>query len=210
MQITIRYNGLARRWDWQTVQRNVAGGIYNTGPHPIGFAMGFLDFDKDVKVAYSKLGCCLTSGDSDDYAKIILTAPNKPVVDIEVNSVDAYAGDFVFKLCGSKGTYSSTNSDYKLKYIPDFSVYPQRPVQTKFIENERREPAYCSEKLEFCEESGNIEGTSFDSAVLDFYRMMYATVMEGKPLTVTPEMAAQVIRVIAQAHADNPLPVLFD
>ena len=209
-QISLRYSGFARRWDWQTLQSKCAGSLYNSGPHPVGQALAFLGWDEDTRVAFSSLRSILTSGDSDDYAKVILTAPNKPVVDIEVNSVDAYAGDFVFKLCGSNGTYSSTNSDYKLRYIPDFSIYPERPVQTRFIENERREPAYCSEKLDFCEESGNIEGTSFDSAVHDFYRMMYAAVMEGKPLTVTPEMAAQVIRVIAQAHADNPLPVLFD
>ena len=209
-QISLRYSGFARRWDWQTLQSKCAGSLYNSGPHPVGQALDFLGWDKETRVAFSSLKSILTSGDSDDYAKVILTAPDKPVVDIEVNSVDGYAGDFVFKLCGSKGTYSSTNADYKLKYIPDFSVYPERPVQTKFIENENREPAYCSEKLEFTEESGKIEGTAFDNAVLAFYKMMYAAVMEGKALTVTPEMAAQVIRVIAQAHADNPLPVYFD
>ena len=209
-QISLRYSGFARRWDWQTLQSKCAGSLYNSGPHPVGQALDFLGWDKDTRVAFSSLKSILTSGDSDDYAKVILTAPDKPVVDIEVNSVDGYAGDFVIKLCGSKGTYSSTNTDYKLKYIPDFSVYPERPVQTRFIENENREPAYCSEKLEFTEESGKIEGTAFDSAVLAFYKMMYAAVMEGQPLTVTPDMAAQVIRVIAQAHADNPLPVYFD
>ena len=35
-QINIRYNGFARRWDWQTLQKKCAGSTYNTGPHPIG------------------------------------------------------------------------------------------------------------------------------------------------------------------------------
>lgn len=209
-QISLRYSGFARRWDWQTLQSRCAGSLYNSGPHPVGQALDFLGWDPETRVAFSSLRTVLTSGDSDDYAKLILTAPNKPVVDIEVNSADGFAGDFVFKLCGSKGTYLSTNSDYKLKYIPDFSVYPERPVQKTFIENEDREPAYCREILNFTEESGRIEGTSFDCAVYDFYKMMHGAVMEGKALTVTPEMASEVIRVIAQAHADNPLPVLFD
>ena len=39
-QISVRYNGFARRWDWQTLQKNCAGSTYNTGPHPIGIGLG--------------------------------------------------------------------------------------------------------------------------------------------------------------------------
>ena len=51
-QIDIKYNGFARRWDWQTLQCKMAGSVYNTGPHPIGMALGFLDFDKDATVCF--------------------------------------------------------------------------------------------------------------------------------------------------------------
>ena len=54
-QVSIRYNGFARRWDWQTLQKKVAGGIYNTGPHPIGVGMAFLGFDQNIRLEYSKL-----------------------------------------------------------------------------------------------------------------------------------------------------------
>jgi len=208
VQINLKYNGFSRRWDWQTLQACVAGGIYNSGPHPIGQALDLLGWDKNTRVAYSKLGTVLTSGDSDDYAKIILDAPGKPVVDIEVISNDAMA-DAPFKVIGTKGTYVGTHSSYKIKYIDDFSKYPERPVQKTFIQSESGEPAYCSEKLDFIEESGEIKGTSFDSAVKGFYEMMYDAVMNGKPLTITPEMAADVIRVIETCHAENPLPVKF-
>ena len=96
-QVSIRYNGLSRRWDWQTLQKRVAGSAYNTGPHPIAMGLGFLGFDKDYKLEYSKLDLALTSGDSDDYCKLILTAPGKPVVDIEINSTDAFC-DYNLKL----------------------------------------------------------------------------------------------------------------
>lgn len=208
-QINLKYSGFARRWDWQTLQCNCAGGIYNSGPHPIGQALDLLGWDDNTRVAFSRLGIALTSGDSDDCAKIILAAPGKPFVDIEVNSADAFAGDFVFKIFGTKGTLLSSNSDYKLKYIPDFSVYPERPVIRESLSGEKGEPIYCSEKLTFTEETEKIVGTSFDSAVERFYRMVYAAVMEGKPLDITPEHAAQVIRVIEECHAANPLPVKF-
>ena len=36
-----------------------------------------------------------------------------------------------------------------------------------------------------------------------------AAITEGKPMTVTPEMAAQIVGIIEAAHAQNPLPVKF-
>ena len=95
-QIGIRYNGFARRWDWQTLQKKCAGSTYNTGPHPIGMGLGFLDFDPNAKVVYSRLDTALTSGDADDYAKILLAAPNKPLIDIEISSCNNIIIHFIF------------------------------------------------------------------------------------------------------------------
>ena len=209
-QMSFKYSGFARRWDWQTLQSCCAGSVYNSGPHPIGQALSLLGWDPNTRVAFSSLQRVLTSGDSDDFGKIILTAPGKPVVDIEINSADAYAKDFVFKIFGSKGTLLSTNKDYKMKYIEDFSAYPERPVVKGFLSKENGDPAYCTEKLNFIEESANIEGSSFDQAVVDYYAMLYNTIMLGKPLEITPEQAAMVISVIEECHAANPMDVKFE
>lgn len=206
-QVSIRYNGLSRRWDWQTLQCKLGGGIYNTGPHPIGLALGFLDFDDAATVAYSKLASCLCSGDSDDYAKIILSAPNKPVVDIEVSSIDAYS-DYNLRIQGSKGTYQCTYGNYKMKYIPD-GVNPEQPLVSGFLANAEGYPIYCSESLITNEESGNFNGSAFDIAVASFYRMLHNTLTTGAPLLITPEHAAKIIQVIETVHAQNPLPVKF-
>jgi predicted dehydrogenase len=117
-QVSIHYNGFARRWDWQTLQYMCAGGLYNTGPHPVGLALGFLDFDKNARVEFSRLGTALTSGDADDYAKLILSAPGKPTVDVEVISCDAYS-DYNLKIMGSRGTFSATTKKYKCTYIAE-------------------------------------------------------------------------------------------
>lgn len=194
-QIGIRYSGFARRWGWQTLLVCCAGGVYNTGPHPIGRALDLLNWE-NASDAFSLLKTILTSGDGDDYGKIILTAPGKPVVDIEVTSADAYASDYVFKVCGSKGTLQATNSTYKMKYIEDFSEYPERSVVRKFLSNEKGNPCFCSEKLNFIEVSEDVTGTSFDVAVCDFYKMLYRAVIKGEPLEVTPKKAAKVISVI--------------
>ena len=206
-QVSIRFNGFSRRWDWQTLQKKCAGGLYNTGPHPIGLALGYLDFDPAVKVEFSRLGTALTSGDGDDYAKVILSAPGKPVVDVEVCSNDAYS-DFNVKIFGSRGTLKCKIANYELTYIVD-GENPERPVSDTFIEDANRNPAYCSEQLVKHTESGDFGGTPFNVGSKRFYDELFFHITEGKGMYSTPEIAAAVIGIIETVHAQNPMPVKF-
>ncbi len=206
-QVSVYYNGFARRWDWQTLQVKMGGNVYNTGPHPIGLALDFLDFSDETRVAFSKLDLAMTSGDAEDYAKIILTAPGKPVVDVEINSTDAF-GNFNVKIQGSRGTYMATVGNYKLKYFVD-SENEARPVVYDFLHDENNMPIYCCEKLVAHEESGNFQGTPFDVGTRLIYDMLYYKITEGKEMSVTPQMAAKIVNVIETVHAQNPLPVKF-
>lgn len=206
-QINIRYNGFSRRWDWQTLQKKCAGSTYNTGPHPIGMALGFLDFDKDARVVYSKLDTALTSGDADDYAKILISAPNKPLIDIEISAIDAYS-DYNIKIQGTKGTIKATPKSYDMTYIQD-GENPERPVVEEFLKDDFGNPIYCKEKLIKHIESKPFKGTAFDIGTAKLYEQLYYKLTEGKKMTVTPEMAASVISVIEAVHAANPLPLKF-
>lgn len=206
-QIDITYNGFSRRWDWQTVQVMLGGNIYNTGPHPIGYALSFLDFDKNSKVVYSKLDHVLSSGDSDDYAKIIMTAPDKPVIDIEIHSNDAYPASLL-KILGSKGSYKSSQLKYEMKYIVP-GENPEQKLILESLENEEGLPAYCSEELITHDEEGEVAGTAFDVGTAKFYEMMYNAIAKGEEMSIKPEDVAMVISVIEQVHAENPLPVKF-
>ena len=205
--VNIHYSGFARRWDWQTLQKKMGGSVYNTGPHPIGLGMDFLGFSDETQVVYSKLACAMTSGDADDIAKIILTAPGKPVVDIEINSSDAFS-DYNLKIIGSKGTYKTTTTAYKYKYIVD-GENPEMPVVEEFIYGEGREPIYCSEKLVAHEEAGEVKGSAFDVAVSGIYENIYNHLTKGEELIVKPENIAKLIGVIETVHAQNPLPRKF-
>ena len=145
LQVDLRYNGFARRWDWQTLQKNCAGSLYNTGPHPVGMALGFLDFDPRTVLVFSRLDKALTSGDADDYDKLILTAPGRPVVDVEISSTDAYSPS-TLKIQGTLGTFQCTAKEYKMTYIVP-GENPEQPVQEHFLQDENHNPLYCSEKL---------------------------------------------------------------
>ena len=206
-QVSIRYNALARRWDWQTMQKHMGGSAYNTGPHPIAMGLGFLGFDKNTEVVYSRLDTALTSGDAEDYVKILVTAPNKPLVDIEMNSTDAFS-DYNIKVQGSKGTLKSTPTKYTLKYIKD-GENPEKPVIEHFLEDENGNPLYCVEKLNVHEESGSYDGTAFDVGTAGIYANLYKVITEGAELAVPLYQSAMTINVIETAHAENPLPVKF-
>ncbi len=207
LSVDICYNGFARRWDWQTLQYKMAGCVYNTGPHPIGLALDFLGFSSDARVVYSKLNNAMASGDAEDWARIILTAQNKPLVEVQICPTDAFS-NYTIKIQGSRGTYQCTTSDYKMKYIVD-GENPPKPVVHEFLRDENGLPMYCGEDLIKHEEEGKFKGNAFNSAVAKFYKMMYVNIKDGKPLTVTPEMAADIIRVIEAVHGENPIPVAF-
>ena len=224
VQYSIHFNGFSRRWDWQTLQAKAAGGIYNTGPHPIGIALDYIDFDPNTTVAYSKLALGLTSGDSDDYAKVILTAPGKAVVDVEISSLDAYPDGYVVKVMGTKGTIKATHSHYQMTYIVD-GENEERPVIWESLSDENGNPKYCSENLIKHEEEGDFNKGTFvdttahtkkddardvyDPASKNFYDGLYETLVNGAPLLVSAEKSAKVIGVIEAVHAQNPLPVKF-
>lgn len=206
-QVSLRYNGLSRRWDWQTMQKHMGGSAYNTGPHPVAMGLGFLGFDKNTKVVYSKLDTALTSGDAEDYVKILVTAPNKPLVDIEMNSTDAFS-DYNIKVQGSKGTLKSTPTKYTLKYIKD-GENVERPLIEHFLEDEDGNPLYCVEKLKTHEESGTYDGTAFDVGTAGIYSNLYKVITEGGELAVPLFHARMTINVIEAAHSANPLPVKY-
>lgn len=207
-QISIHFNGFARRWDWQTLQKRLAGNAYNTGPHPIGIAYGLLDFDENAKVIYSRLAKSdLSSGDAEDYVKMLISAPNKPLVDLEISSLDAYS-DFNIKIQGSKGCLKATPKKCDIKYIKD-GENTERSVIFESIKDENGVPAYCKDDLIIHEESTEFEGTAFDVGTATLYKELYFKLTEGKQMYIEPEKVTMIVGAIEQLHAENPLPLIY-
>ena len=204
--ISIRYNSLSRRWDWQTLQKRLAGSVYNTGPHPIGQAMDMLGFGDDIKVEYSKLYCANTSGDANDVAKIILSAPDKPICDIEISSIDAVC-DYKIKVQGTRGTIKATSEKVTVKYFKD-EENEERPVIEDFI-HENFKPTYCKDNLIIHEFTEDLTGTVFTLSTEQVYENIYNVLTKGEELFVSPEKIAKLVGVMEKIHADNPLPRIY-
>ncbi|MBQ9783872.1 MAG: Gfo/Idh/MocA family oxidoreductase [Clostridia bacterium] len=208
-QINLCWSAFSRRWDWQTLQSRCAGGVYNTAPHPIGIGLDMIGWPTDARVAYSHLDKALTSGDANDMAKIIITAAGKPVIDIEVNSADAYPQKNM-KVMGDRGTlYAGTTGDVRIKYIVDEELEPRPVISTPLTNPETGKPMYCGEKLPIHEETYPVESDYFTVGTHMFYEQMYNAVMNGDPLEITPEKAMKAIEIIEAVHAQNPLPLIY-
>lgn len=204
VQISIAFNGYARRWDWQTCQDFNAGTLYNTGPHPVDQALHLLDYEGMPEV-FCKLDRANTFGDAEDYVKLILTAPERPLIDVEISCCDAYPS-YTYKIQGTRGGLHGTQTELHWKYFCPEEVKDHAVVRRP-MEDENGYPAYCGEELIWreCSWTAPDPGT-FGYAVRKYYQMIYDYLTEGTPLTVTPQQVKQQIAVMDRCHALNPMP----
>lgn len=204
VQVSIRFNGFARRWDWQCCQEYGGGNLYNTGPHPVDQALDLMDLGDVLPDVFCKMDRANTFGDAEDYVKLILTAPDKPLMDVEISSCDAYP-TFTYRLMGTQGGLNGdmTKIDWKY-YKPEES--PRRELIRTPLHDEQFTPLYCTEKLFWYEQSWHIDNAStFTLATGRLYDTVYKHLTEGAPLVVTPQQVRTQIHVMEEAHRQNPL-----
>lgn len=209
-QISIAFSGFSRRWDWQTSKRFYGGSLLNTGPHPLDQALDLLNLAEDElpQVVYSKLGKYNSFGDAEDYAKVLLTAPGRPLIDVEISSCDAYS-DYTYKIQGSRGSLKATMSKLEWKYFDPIEAPEQKLTFETLVGDDGYSPQYCGERLPWHCFAEELNGTAFGLAVEDYYERLYKTMTEGAELFIKPEAVVKLIRVAERVHADNPMPVLY-
>jgi scyllo-inositol 2-dehydrogenase (NADP+) len=205
VQISVAFNGFARRWDWQCVQANNGGNLLNTGPHPLDQALQLFGSDvmPDVTCFMDRAN---TFGDAEDYVKLILSGHGRPVIDLEISSCCAYPS-FTYNVQGTCGGLKGSMTHMDWKYFRPEETPEQQLIPSPIVKADGT-PAYCSEKLTWYEESWDVPAEKKDLfSVISgaFYNMLYKTLTEGAPLEVTPQQVRQQIAVIEECHKQNPL-----
>jgi len=118
VHVGIQFNGYARRWDWQCCLEFNGGNLANTGPHPLDQALNLLDYYDKMPDVFCKMDRCNTFGNAEDYVKLILTAPDRPILDIDISSCDAYPC-YTYKVEGTRGTIKGTMAHIDWKYFKE-------------------------------------------------------------------------------------------
>ena len=206
VQVNIEFNGYQRRWDWQCCQCFNGGNLYNTGPHPVDQALNILNDYDTMPEIYCKMGRVNTFGDAEDYLKLILTAPNKPLIDVEIISCDAYPS-FTYNIKGSRGGLKGNMTEISWKYFLEEEAPAQHLIKEP-LQSPEGLPLYCSEALTWHEGGWKVEDAgTFTYAVGKLYQTLYDHLTEGKALVVTPRQVRQQIAVMEEAHRQNPMSV---
>ena len=205
VQISIAFNGYARRWDWQCCQEFNAGSLYNTGPHPVDQALNLLDCYDKMPQVLCRMDRANTFGDAEDYVKLILTQPEKPLVDIEISSCDAYP-TYTYKIQGTRGGLVGDMTDIKWRYYSEYEAPEQHLVKTPLMDAQGL-PMYCGESLIWTQQRWTVaEPRTLTYAVRRCDDTVYAHLVNGTPLVVTPEQVRMQIAVMEECHRQNPLP----
>ncbi len=207
IQININYSGFSRRWDWQTSQRFYGGSLLNTAPHPLDQALDLLGYeDLDYNV-WSKFDMVNTYGDAEDYVKVVINMPGKPLIDIEVSSCDCYK-DYMYKVQGSCGGLKMNANEFSYKFF-DPEKAPARKLELETLQGENGHPDFCRDSLEWTEVNDKFEGGVFDNATAEIYENIYYNLTENQPLIVTPEQIRTEISLIEKIHGQNPLELKY-
>ena len=206
IEIKIQFSGWSRRWDWQCSQRFGGGCLRNTGPHPMEQALDLLDSDEMPTVA-SRLDLVNSFGDAEDFAKVVMMLPGKPVIDVEISSCNKHA-DFTYLIEGSQGSMKATMKHVNVQYMIPAEA-PEQKLILDSLEGEDGTPRYCKEQLTWHEIDEDIEGTAFDVGAVRYYENIYQHLTEGEPLVIRPEKIRQMVAVMEEVHRQNPFPVKY-
>ncbi|HHY23752.1 MAG TPA: Gfo/Idh/MocA family oxidoreductase [Clostridiaceae bacterium] len=209
VQISIAFNGFARRWDWQCMQKNNGGSLLNTGPHPLDQALQLFGTDMMPEV-YCIMDRCNTFGDAEDYVKLILKGKGRPVIDLEISSCCAYPS-FTYNIQATRGGLKGSMTHIDWKYFKEEEA-PTQQLITEPLEKPDGTPAYCGETLKWYEGSWDVSEENknlFNTMAGSFYDMLYRTLTEGAELEITPQEVKQQIAVIEEAHRQNPLSRMY-
>jgi len=184
--VKIYAHSFGRRWDWQTLKKFGGGELRNNGVHLIIQGLSFMG-DEEPEV-FCDLQKTLTLGDAEDHVKIVLKAPNSPLIDIEVTRACAYPQDH-WLIMGTRGGLTGGARFLKWKYFNPEDL-PPRQVETE----PRPDRSYCVEEIPWREESWSpVESKDGPTA---FYEELYRTLRYGAPPPVAPELARRVMYIV--------------
>ncbi|MDF2721207.1 MAG: oxidoreductase [Paenibacillus sp.] len=203
VQVSVSASNFSRRWDWQTLKSRNGGSLMNTGSHFVDLSLQWLGTETLPNVL-CRMDSVNSFGDAEDYCKIILNSPGKPLFDIEISSANAYAGP-TYLIQGKNGGLKASNGSIEYRYFKPEEA-PHHELELAPLSNADGMPVYCREQLTWYEGSWKSgEGQAYPSPAAAFYNMLYETLTEGKPLKITPEHVRQQIAIIEEAFAQNPV-----
>lgn len=181
------WQGYARRWDWQTLRKNGGGQLNNTCPHTLSVILPLLG--SRVIEVNADLRNIKDAGDAEDHANVFLKTENGTTGSFIVSTAIALPGPR-WTVCGKYGTLQSDGTKAKLRYYN-----PAEAADLTVLDGAAPGRKYLTETLNWIEKELEIP----ECPVADFHRNAYDVISCGAKQIVSPEGAADVVRVTEMA-----------
>lgn len=209
LHVRSHWGDFRRRWDWQTLQKNLGGVLYNTGPHAVDQALCFFDPKITPEVFCQMRFRHRLGGDAEDLCDVTLHAGNGPIVEVHLTSYQAYPPADMYTVAGTLGSLAGGAHALHWKYYDPHKA-PKQKMWGWSVDRK-----YPSETLPWVEESWSVDTDqakgsksgytlpSFQSGVGLFYRNVAAALHYGEPLLITTAQVRRQIAVIEECHRQN-------
>lgn len=177
------------RWrdDWQTWKKHGGGILNNHGSHMLSTLLPLLG--GRVSDVHADVAVVKDPGDAEDHVHLVLRTETGSTADLVISSAIALALP-AWLICGQYGTLISDGSGFKIRYcLPE-----DRKGSGAKVPSNREEGG-----------DGNVwfeeELTIPASPVAGFHQNVYEVLTHGAEQVITPESAAEVVRVTDLAVA---------
>lgn len=201
-----------RRWDWQTLQRNMGGCLFNTGPHAIDQALMFFPTTVAPKV-FCRMACNnKLGGDANDFCALTIYGRNAPTIEIHVSQYLAYPQGEKYCISGTRGGLTGGELALRWKYYD-----PRRAKKQKLWARWSVDRQYPHEELPWVEKRWKLAEVqarqavgytlrSFLSGPDRFYNNVANALRGQEDLIITLPQVRRQIAILEAAHRQNKLP----
>lgn len=189
-EIKLTRNEYQRRNDWQTIKEFGGGQLLNWGPHIVDHALRFCG--GKYTVMHADIKRVAAAGDAEDHIKLVFEGVNHRIVDMEISGGAALPTP-EYVVYGTRGSLIGEGNTLRLKYLDpevplaEIKADPSTPRGT-FFGNQ--------EQLSWKEETVVLSGKDRTDVIWDAF---YEAYRNHKPYPITPDQAAEVVRVLEEA-----------
>lgn len=206
------WSHFTRRWDWQTLQKNMGGCLFNTGPHAVDQAIMLFPSNITPKV-FCRMECRnKLGGDADDFCALTIYGPGAPTIEINISQYLAYPQEDLYNISGTLGGLAGGETELRWKYYD-----PRKAKKQKFWTGWSVNRKYPHEELPWMEKSWKVKNElaqnavgytlkSFPSGTQCFYDNIHNVLHGKEELIITLPQVRRQIAIIEEAHCQNKLP----
>lgn len=182
------WGGYSRRWDWQTLRKNGGGELNNTCPHPVSLILPLLG--SPVRRVYADLRNIKNAGDAEDFVHLVMECESGVTADMTITSAVLWPGP-KWTLAGRFGTLNSDGAVSRLKCYD-----PTKVEDLAVLDEAAPNRQYLREQLPWQEEERPVPPATTPS----FHQNVFEVIRQGASPVVSPESAAEVVRVLEMAR----------